>query len=281
MTPDRFRSWLRESDHHPLVMGILNITPDSFSDGGKLQDVSDAADLAREMVDSGASILDIGGESTRPGAARIGPDDQIKRVMPVVHAIARLNLPVTMSVDTTLSDVAEAALDAGATFINDISAGQDDPRMLSLTAARQVPIVLMHMQGPPATMQVAPSYSDVTREVIDFLKERIGAAITAGIDPADILVDPGIGFGKTVQHNLQLLRRLNEISDALGRPVVLGTSRKGFIGHITGEDDPSNRLFGTAATIAWGIANGARVLRVHDVRAMSQVTRMIDAIQSS
>jgi dihydropteroate synthase len=198
--------------------------------------------------------------------------------VPVVRAIAGAGLPVTISVDTTRSAVAEPALDAGAHVINDVSAGGDDPAILPLAAARRAPIVLMHMQGTPATMQAAPSYADVTGEVIDFLKRRVEAAVSAGVDVRDVLVDPGIGFGKTLRHNLDLLHRLREVCDAVGRPVLLGTSRKGFIGRVTGEDAPSHRVFGTAATVAWGIANGAGVLRVHDVGPMSQVARMIHAI---
>jgi dihydropteroate synthase len=278
-----FRTWLRDPAprRRPLVMGVLNVTPDSFSDGGQFNDIATAAAHAREMVDSGADLIDVGGESTRPGSQPVEADEQIRRVVPVIRAIADLKLPLTVSIDTTRASVAEAALDAGAHVVNDVSAGRDDAGLLRLLAARKIPVVLMHMQGTPATMQAAPSYADVTAEVIEFLKRRVDAAVSAGVDPGDVLVDPGIGFGKTLQHNLELLRRLREIADAVGRPVVLGTSRKGFIGRVTGEDEPSRRLFGTAATVAWGIANGAGVLRVHDVGPMSQVARMIDAIQNS
>jgi dihydropteroate synthase len=259
-------------------MGVLNVTPDSFSDGGEFNDVCSAVAHAREMVAAGADLIDVGGESTRPGSRPVAAIEQVARVVPVVRAVAELGLPVTIAVDTTRAAVARAALDAGAHVINDISAGRDDDGMLPLAASWKVPIILMHMQGTPATMQVDPRYADVTKEVIRFLLARIDAAFAAGIDLADILVDPGIGFGKTPQHNLTLLRDLSKIADATGRPLVLGTSRKGFIGRITGEDEPSRRLFGTAATVAWGIANQAAVLRVHDVRHMAQVARMIDAI---
>ncbi len=273
-----FRSWLRDPARRPLVMGVLNVTPDSFSDGGQFDQAEAAVNHARAMVGSGAHLIDIGGESTRPGSSPVPEDEQIRRVVPVVGAIQTLSLPVTISIDTTRAAVAEAALDAGAHVVNDVSAGRDDPGLLPLLAARRVPVILMHMQGTPVTMQADPHYADVTADVIAFLKDRVAAAVSAGIDPSDVLVDPGIGFGKTLRHNLELLRRLRELADALEKPVVLGTSRKGFIGHITGEDEPSHRLFGTAATVAWGVANGAGVLRVHDVGPMTKVARMIDAI---
>jgi dihydropteroate synthase len=280
MTAEQFHLWLRCTTQRPLIMGVLNITPDSFSDGGEFSDPARAVEHARDMIESGADLIDVGGESTRPGSLPTDPDEQIKRIVPVVRAIADLGLPVTISVDTTRAAVAEAALDAGANLINDVSAGRDDPALFPVAASRKVPIVLMHMQGTPATMQLDPRYADVTREVIEFLKQRLAAAASAGIEPEKVLVDPGIGFGKTVEHNLELLRRLREIRTALGRAIVLGTSRKGFIGRITGESDLSKRPFGTAATVAWGVANGANVLRVHDVGPMAQVSRMIDAIQN-
>jgi dihydropteroate synthase len=259
-------------------MGVLNVTPDSFSDGGRFDEPGRAVEHAREMVQAGADLLDIGGESTRPGSSPVAPDEQVRRVVPVVRAVAQLGLPVTISVDTTRATVAQAALDAGAHVINDITAGRDDPGMLPLAASQQAPVILMHMQGTPATMQAAPSYADVTKEVAEFLKARVQAAAEAGVDVDNILIDPGIGFGKTIRHNLELLNRLKELPTQVGRPLVLGTSRKGFIGQITAEPDPLQRLFGTAATVAWGIANGAGVLRVHDVGPMVQVARMIDAI---
>jgi dihydropteroate synthase len=279
-----FRDWLRTdrlNRRRPLLMGVLNVTPDSFSDGGQFQDVDGAVAHAREMIDAGADLIDVGGESSRPGSSPVASEAQTARVVPVVRAIAGLGRPVTISVDTTRASVADAALRAGAHVINDVSAGLDDPAMLPLAGAAGAPVILMHMQGTPATMQLAPRYRDVTKEVTHFLLARMDAAYAAGVALQDLLVDPGIGFGKDPQHNLELLRRLKEIADATGRPVVLGTSRKGFIGRITGEDAPSRRPFGTAATVAWGIANGAGVLRVHDVRPMAQVARMIDAIVTS
>ena len=281
MESQRFKEWLGSppSARRPLVMGVLNVTPDSFSDGGQLQGADEALAAAAEMVEAGADLIDVGGESTRPGSLPIDPEEQIRRVVPVVRAIRQAGLRVTLSIDTTRASVAAAALDAGADVVNDISAGRDDPALLPLVAARDVPVVLMHMQGTPATMQLNPSYSDVTSEVIAFLKARLEVARQAGIAARSILLDPGIGFGKTLEHNLQLLRDTSRIASELApHPLLIGSSRKGFIGSITGETDPARRQFGTAATVAWAVANGAAVVRVHDVRAMVQVVRMVRAI---
>jgi dihydropteroate synthase len=277
MKPADFDRWLLDAHRPPLVMGVLNVTPDSFSDGGKFAAVDAAVAHAHEMVEAGADWIDIGGESTRPGSSSVPADEQIRRVEPVIRAIA--SLPVILSIDTTKSQVAQAAIDAGAAVINDISAARDDAQMLPLAAMRRTPLVLMHMQGTPQTMQDNPTYADVIPEVIGFLKQRIGAAVDAGVDIQRILIDPGIGFGKQMPHNLQLLRRQSEFT-ALGRPMVIGASRKGFIGRITGESEPSGRLFGTAACVAWSIANGASIVRVHDVRPMRQVVAVIRAIQT-
>jgi dihydropteroate synthase len=259
-------------------MGVLNVTPDSFSDGGRFAAHDAAVAHALEMAEAGAELIDIGGESTRPGSQPVPAEEQIRRVAPVIEEIARRNLPVVVSIDTTRASVAAAALDAGTGIVNDISAGRDDAAMLPLVAQRAVPIVLMHMQGTPATMQLNPTYDDVVRETIAFLRERIAAAEGAGIEPHRILVDPGIGFGKTMGHNLELLRRQSDFA-TLGRPLLIGTSRKGFIGRITNEPEPSRRLFGTAASVAWSVANGAAVVRVHDVAEMSKVVRMTEAIR--
>ena len=281
MEPQHFRDWLASLPprRRPLVMGVLNVTPDSFSDGGALGSVNTAVAAAIDMVAGGADLIDIGGESTRPGSLPVSPDEQIRRVVPVVAAARRARVGVTLSIDTTRAAVAAAALDAGADVVNDISAGRDDPALLPLVASRGVPVVLMHMQGTPATMQLNPTYSDVTAEVIAFLRERVNAARLAGIAQNSILLDPGIGFGKTLEHNLQLLRDTSSIVSALlPHPLLIGASRKGFIGKITGETDPARRQFGTAATVAWSVANGAAVVRVHDVREMVQVVRMVRAI---
>lgn len=276
MNAKDFDAWLLNPDRPPLVMGVLNVTPDSFSDGGKYLSPDAAVAHAVEMARAGAEIIDIGGESTRPGSDPVDDDEQIRRVLPVLSQL-RERLPVLFSIDTTRAKVAQAALDAGAGMVNDISAGRDDPDMFPLVARRRVPIILMHMLGRPKTMQQSPSYQDVMGEVAGFLNQRLIAAGIHGIEMHRILLDPGIGFGKTVQHNLELLRRLQELT-TLGRPVVIGTSRKSFIGQITGQADPSQRLFGTAATVAWCVANGAAIVRVHDVEPMTQVVKVIRAI---
>jgi dihydropteroate synthase len=279
MTNEQFQQWLKKVPRRPLVMGVINVTPDSFSDGGRFADATNAIAHARQLVADGADLLDIGGESTQPGAKPVEADEQIRRVVPVIRALAKENIPVTISIDTTKSAVAQAALDAGAHLVNDISGARDDERMLPLVASRGVPIVLMHMQGTPQTMQIDPRYSDVVREVSAFLTARIRAALDAGIARENILLDPGIGFGKKIEHNLTLIRDSGKIAQAMaGHPMVVGASRKGFIGAITGEPEPRNRLFGTAATTAWFAANGASIIRVHDVKPMKQVVLMTRAI---
>ncbi|HEY2584695.1 MAG TPA: dihydropteroate synthase [Tepidisphaeraceae bacterium] len=277
MTPIEFQSWLSDPARRTLVMGVLNVTPDSFSDGGRFSDPGVAIAHAREMAAAGATLIDIGGESTRPGSQPVPEAEQIRRIVPVVRALAN-QIPALLSIDTTRAAVAEAALDAGAHLVNDISGGLDDPALLPMVARRAVPVVLMHMQGTPATMQINPTYADVVGEIKQFLRDRVSAAESVGIDPSRILIDPGIGFGKRMEHNLELLRRLAGFT-SLGRPMVVGVSRKGFIGRITGEDLPSGRRFGTAAAVAWSIANGAAIVRVHDVAPMAQVVRIIEAIQ--
>ena len=277
MTPVLFERWLSDPNRRPLVMGVLNVTPDSFSDGGQYLDSSVAIAHGRAMVEGGAAVIDVGGESTRPGSESIPPDEQIRRIIPVIRGLAG-QVAALISVDTSRAFVAQAALDAGAHLVNDVFAGRDDPELLPLVAARRVPIILMHMQGRPATMQESPSYKDVVTEVLHFLQERATAAQDAGIDASRILIDPGIGFGKTVEHNLTLLRRISDLK-SLKLPLVVGTSRKGFIGKITGEAAESGRPFGTAATVAWAVANGADLVRVHDVGPMAQVVRTIGAIQ--
>ena len=259
-------------------MGVLNVTPDSFSDGGRFADPSAAIAHAREMIDAGAEMLDIGGESTRPGSQPVESAEQIRRVLPVIRELSSRAAPVILSIDTTRSEVAAAAIDAGAHLVNDISGAREDERMLPLVASRNVPIVLMHMQGTPATMQHDPQYTDVVREVAAFLTERIRVAMDCGIARENILVDPGIGFGKKIEHNLCLLRDTAKIVQAVHHPVVIGASRKGFIGTITGQPEPRERVFGTAATVAWTVASGASVVRVHDVGPMKQVVAMIHAI---
>jgi dihydropteroate synthase len=277
LTPATFADWLADPHRRPAVMGVLNVTPDSFSDGGRFADAAAAVAAAAAMVEAGADVIDIGGESTRPGSQPVPAAEQIRRVVPVVEGIRAKAPDATLSIDTTRAAVAEAALDAGATLLNDVSAGRDDADMLPLAARRGCPIVLMHMLGTPATMQAAPAYDDVTAEVAAFLSDRAAAAVAAGVSRTNVLLDPGIGFGKTIDHNLELLRRLRELAD-LGYPLVVGTSRKKFVGVITDEPEPSRRVFGTAATVAWSVANGAAMVRVHDVGPMAQVVRMTRAV---
>jgi dihydropteroate synthase len=256
-------------------MGVLNATPDSFSDGGLHLDPAAAAEAAVRFVEDGAAILDLGAESTRPGAAPVPPDEELARLLPVLRAV-RAAVRVPLSVDTRRARVARAALGAGADVVNDVSAGRD-PGMLPLCAAARVPVVLMHMRGTPITMQRRPRYADVVREVRDALAARARAAEQAGVAKGAIVVDPGIGFGKTVGHNLALLRHLDAIV-ALGYPVLVGVSRKGFLGRLLGGAPPGARAFGTAAAVAFAVHAGARLLRVHDVAAMRDVVAVADAI---
>lgn len=276
MNAAEFHSWLAESRPRPLVMGILNVTPDSFSDGGEFASAESALVHARRMIAEGADILDIGGESTRPGAARVSADDQIGRVCPVIEAIRRES-DIAISIDTTLSEVAKAAVVAGAGILNDISAGREDAAMFALAAQRRLPVILMHMLGEPGTMQNNPDYADVTREVSEFLQKRAQAVAQSGVPAGHILLDPGIGFGKTVEHNLQLLRDLPQLAE-LGYRVLVGTSRKRFIGTITGVSDPHQRIYGSVASAVWSILHGVSIVRVHDVLPTVQALGMIGAI---
>jgi len=278
MSQSGLNLWLGSDLRPPLVMGVINLTPDSFSDGGRLSGPDQAADYAQQLVDAGADWLDVGGESTRPGALVVPPQEQIRRTIPAIAAIRR-RLDVVISIDTTNAQVAQQAVDSGANVVNDVSAGRNDPEMIPLVARLRLPVVLMHMQGDPQTMQLAPSYRDVTAEVSAFLLHRRDQAVLAGIDPGRILLDPGIGFGKTTAHDLQLLRDTSALAK-LGHPLLVGPSRKRFIGEITGERRPDQRVFGTAAVVAWCVADGAAVVRVHDVGPISQVVRMIRAISS-
>jgi dihydropteroate synthase len=258
-----------------LVMGIVNVTPDSFSDGGQYASTDDAVKHAVEMASDGADLLDVGGESTRPGSEPVSADEEQARVVPVVERLARELPSVPISVDTRKSDVAHAAIAAGASIVNDISAG-GDPDMFHAVREGGVGLVLMHMKGEPKTMQDEPTYHDVVAEVRGFLGERIEAAVAAGIGREHLCIDPGIGFGKTVEHNLALLRDIAAFRH-LGVVLLVGPSRKRFIGTLTGTA-VDERVEGTAGAVAWCAANGADVVRVHDVREMSRVVRVVDAI---
>jgi dihydropteroate synthase len=256
------------------LMGVVNVTPDSFSDGGLYLDPGAAIAHGRALAGEGAAILDVGGESTRPGAAPVAVEEELRRVEPVVAGL--LGVVEAISVDTSKATVAEAALDAGASIVNDVTALRADPEMAALCADRGVGVVLMHMAGDPRTMQVNPEYGDVVAEVRDFLAARLEAAVAAGIDESRIWLDPGIGFGKTDRHNFELLRGLGELA-RLGRPILVGTSRKGFIGRTDGSET-DERLGGTIATSILAATAGASVLRIHDVREMSQALRVASAV---
>jgi dihydropteroate synthase len=257
------------------LMGILNVTPDSFYDGGKYVDPQVAVDRAHQMLAEGADIIDIGGQSSRPGSDPVSEAEEERRVVPVVEAVAK-SVAAIISVDTYRAEVARAALDAGAHLINDISALRFDPALLGVVAERRVPLILMHMQGMPRTMQLNPTYEALIDEVFAFLQGRLMAAQAGGIAAEYLLIDPGIGFGKGAHHNLELLRKLHHFH-ALGRPLVVGTSRKSFIGRILGAE-VDERLEGTAATVAAAIVQGVDIVRVHDVGAMARVARMMDAM---
>jgi dihydropteroate synthase len=258
-----------------LVMGILNVTPDSFSDGGRFLDRASAVAHATRMVDDGADMLDVGGESTRPGSTPVSMDEELERVHPVIQRLAELHPAVPISIDTRKAGVAAEALDAGATIVNDVSGGAD-PAMFDVVRDREAAVVLMHMQGDPATMQEAPHYDDVVGEVHEYLRQRIEAAELAGIDPGRIAIDPGIGFGKDLDHNLELMHGVGELLD-LGRPVLVGPSRKKFIGTIL--DLPEEeRVEGTVGAAVWMVARGAHLVRVHDVKEVVRAVRVSDAI---
>lgn len=262
----------------PKLMAILNLTPDSFSDGGKWSGAEQIIEGVGTMIKQGAEIIDIGGESTRPGSQRVSATEQKARLLDTVAAIAEHYPDTMISVDTTLSEVAEATLDNGASMLNDISAGRDDPRILELSADRQVPICLMHMQGEPSTMNQNPRYDDVVSEVCDFLAARAEVAKNYGVRDSDIILDPGIGFGKNTEHNLRLLKNLNRLS-ALGYPLLLGTSRKRFMGQVCAADDPRQRVSASCATTVLGLQVGVKIFRVHDVRPHRQVMDLMAALQ--
>jgi dihydropteroate synthase len=257
----------------PLIMGVVNVTPDSFSDGGRFLDADAAVEHGARLASEGAAILDVGGESTRPGADPVSEEEELRRVVPVVERLAGGS---RVSIDTTKVAVARAALEAGATLVHDVSALRFDPAMAALVAETGAGCCLMHMLGEPRTMQEAPRYDDVVSEVKAFLEERLAFAVAAGIDEERVWLDPGIGFGKTVEHNLELLRRLDEIV-AIGRPVVVGTSRKSFLGKLAGGRDEGERLPGTIATNVLALERGASVFRVHDVAENADALKVATA----
>jgi len=258
-------------------MGVLNITPDSFSDGGLFFNKNRAVEHALKMRDEGADIIDIGGESTRPGAENISVDEEIRRVIPVIEELAkRTEIPI--SIDTCKSSVAKAAVSSGASMVNDISGLRFDSKMPGVIAQHDIPVVIMHIKGTPKNMQKNPVYNALIPEIMDYLREGIEIARHAGIDDNKIIIDPGIGFGKTVEHNLEIIKRLNNLT-GFEKPILLGPSRKSFIGKTLGGLPVSERLEGTAAATAIGIFNGANIIRVHDVKAMVRVAKIADAIK--
>ena len=260
------------------IMGILNVTPDSFSDGGRYLDIDHAIAYAHQMVDDGADIIDIGGESSRPGALPVSIDEELARVLPVIEELANRTATL-ISIDTYKSAVARRALEAGAHIVNDITA-LGDVEMARVVAEMGAGLILMHMKGVPRTMQHTPVYHDLIDEVQTFLRQRVDKAQAEGVCPDQIMIDPGVGFGKTAEHNIEILRCLDTFR-SLDKPILIGTSRKSFIGRLLNLPNPDDRLEGTAATVAWAIAHGADVVRVHDVKAMCQVAQMTDAIHRS
>jgi dihydropteroate synthase len=259
-----------------LVMGVLNVTPDSFSDGGLYLDTAAAVARALEMEHAGADLLDIGGESTRPGAEAISASEEMRRILPVLEKL-RGQVKIPLSVDTSKSEVAEAAIFQGAEILNDVTALRADPRLAEIAAKYKLPLILMHMRGNPQTMQKKPFARDVLREVSKGLRSAASVARRAGVLKSQIVLDPGIGFGKSAAQNYELLRKLPELA-RLGFPLLIGTSRKSFLGKAPGTTADADRLWGTAATITASIFGGAHIVRVHDVAEMAQVARVADAV---
>jgi dihydropteroate synthase len=259
------------------IMGILNVTPDSFSDGGLYLDKSSAIEKAYRMVKEGADIIDIGGESTRPGSESITIDEELRRTIPVIGALTK-EIKVPISIDTYKSEVAKAALDAGASMVNDISGLRFDPRMAEVVSKYKVPVVIMHIKGTPKDMQQNPVYEALIPEMMDYLRGSISIAIRSGISEDKIIIDPGIGFGKTSEHNLEIINKLWEFT-SLEKPILIGPSRKAFIGKILGDAPVTQRLEGTAAAIAISIMNGANMIRVHDIKEMAGVAKVVDAVK--
>ncbi len=258
------------------IMGVLNVTPDSFSDGGAYLEVDSAIVHARSMVADGATILDIGGESSRPGAEPVPIDVELNRVLPVIRALKSEQLDIPISIDTTKAEVAQKALEAGAHIINDITALQGDSAMADVAAEMDAGVILMHMKGTPRTMQQSPFYGDVVKNIYDNLENWIDRSVDKGIEPNRIIIDPGIGFGKTTEQNIQILKKLS-VFKQLNRPILIGTSRKSFIGKLL--DLPvTDRVEGTIATVCWSIVQGADIVRVHDVKAVSRAVKMIDVL---
>lgn len=258
------------------LMGILNVTPDSFSDGGKFNRLETALNHALKMIDHGADIIDVGGQSTRPNAPEITLEEELERVIPIISAL-RQQSDIPISIDTTRAIVAEKAILAGADMVNDISGATFDSQMLPMVAKLNIPIILMHIRGNPQTMQTLTDYQDLIGEINQFFQERITQATNLGIKKEYIILDPGIGFAKNYQQNLEILRNIKQIK-TLGFPVLIGTSRKSFIGKILNQENPQQRIWGTAATCSYAITKGANILRVHDVKEMYDIAKVTDAL---
>ena len=275
---ESFQDWCLNPKRETLVMGIVNVTPDSFSDGGKFFSPEVAINHASKLITQGADIIDIGGESTRPGAEQVSEPEELKRVIPVIEKIRTDNPTILISIDTTKASVAKHAVEAGADIINDVSGLSFDNNMIGIVESFNVPVVIMHMKGNPKNMQLNPKYKDIVNEILDFFKMKIKIAIQSGINRSMIILDPGIGFGKTAEHNFELLSRLNEFN-VLELPIMIGPSRKSFIG-ITLGLPPEDRVEGTAAAVSAGVMNGASIVRVHDVKSMKRVVRIIEKIRN-
>ena len=273
-----FQDWCLNPKRETLVMGIVNVTPDSFSDGGEFLSPEVAISHASKLITQGADIIDIGGESTRPGAEQVSESEELKRVIPVIEKIRTDNPTILISIDTTKASVAKHAVEAGANIINDVSGLSFDNNMISVVESFNIPVVIMHMKGNPQNMQLNPDYKDIVNEILDFFKMKIEIAIQSGINRSMIILDPGIGFGKTVEHNFELLSRLNEFN-VLELPIMIGPSRKSFIG-ITLDLPPEDRVEGTAAAVSAGVMNGASIVRVHDVKSMKRVVRIIEKVRN-
>jgi len=273
----RLRNHSLDLSQKTLIMGILNVTPDSFSDGGTYFSRASAIDRALQMADEGADIIDIGGESTRPGAEPVSLEEELDRTIPVITELAR-KLSIPISIDTYKAEVARRALEAGASIVNDISGLRFDPKMAETIAAYDAAVVIMHIKGTPKDMQVNPHYDDLFGEIISYLKEGIEMARSSGIDEEGMIVDPGIGFGKRPEHNLLIINQLKRFT-VLDKPILMGVSRKSFIGIALDNAPPQERLEGTAAAVALSVYNGAQIVRVHDVKEMVRVVRVVDAIK--
>ncbi len=273
----RLRNHSLDLSQKTLIMGILNVTPDSFSDGGTYFSRASAIDRALQMADEGADIIDIGGESTRPGAEPVSLEEELERTIPVITELAgKLSIPI--SIDTYKAEVARRALEAGASIVNDISGLRFDPKMAETIAAYDAAVVIMHIKGTPKDMQVNPHYDDLFGEIISYLKEGIEMARSSGIDEEGMIIDPGIGFGKRPEHNLLIINQLKRFT-VLDKPILMGVSRKSFIGIALDNAPPQERLEGTAAAVALSVYNGAQIVRVHDVKEMVRVVRVVDAIK--